>query len=172
MRLETSIELTHGKEAPTLEQKRDLLFSKHKELLGKDRIFVKIFKSLNNGWANLSDKKKEEILKRLEELIEKLIDYHDSYINLKSIPQTRFYREDVQKIQEAVKNADRREKILHDSFGDSINILSRAMKAVRLDNSWRGDELIYSIVPEAGREKIKLWMFRIFGEKIPQAIKR
>ncbi len=154
------------------ENRLTLIQEDNKELIGKDRVFNKLFASIKRGWKNLDKKQKKEVLNLVAELIEKLEDYHDSYVDLKGAPGRHFYFEDVKKVQESAKNADQREKILHDSFIDTLNILSRKMKKFGLDNSWRADDLIYGLTPEAAREKPKLWMFRIFGESLPKAIKR
>ena len=154
------------------ENRLTLIRENNKELIGKDRVFNRLFASIKHGWDDLDKKQKEETLDLATGLIEKLRNYHDSYVNLKGAAGGRFYFEDVKKIQEAAKNADQREKILHDSFIDALNILSRKMKKFGLDNSWRADDLIYGLTPEAAREKPKLWMFKIFGEPLPKAIKR
>ncbi|MBI2669703.1 MAG: hypothetical protein HYX20_00945 [Candidatus Yanofskybacteria bacterium] len=142
------------------------ILEKYSDIIGNDGIFKKIAGSIEDGWQELSPKGKQDISKEVETLINKLIDYHDSYVNLKGLAGRRFYFEDTKKLQESAKATDMREKILHDAFVDSLNILSRKMKKLGLDNSWRADEEIYGLTPKAAREKPKLWMFKIFREKI------
>ena len=151
---------------PSSEHRRALIFEKNASLIGKDPVFKKIFDSVIKGWNYLDKKQRKEVLDLIEGLIEKLKEYHDSYKNLKRASLRRAYFDDIQKYQDAVSNADTREKILHDSFIDSINILSRKMKALGLENSWRSDDEIYGLTPEATRVKPKLWMFKLFKEKI------
>lgn len=140
------------------------VLGKYKELIQDDPVFKNIKNSIEQG--HLTEKQKEELLKEVGLLTENLIEYHDSYVSLKGLPGRRFYFEDTQKLQESAKAVDQREKILHDAFVDKINILSRKMKKLGLDNSWRGHELIYGLTLEANRQKAKLWMFKLFREKI------
>ncbi|MDP3954249.1 MAG: hypothetical protein Q8Q06_02430 [bacterium] len=149
------------------ETRSSRVFMENKDIVGPDRVFGAIFDSLASGRNSLNEKQQTDTLDLIEDLISKIRDYHDSYVNLKktaSKERRMYFGEDVQKYQETVKNADRREKILHDAFVDSINILSRHMKKVGLDNSWRGDSKIYGGNPASNRLKAKLWMFEIFGE--------
>lgn len=142
------------------------IFERYPNAIGKDGVFKKIAGSMEKGWERLDSKEKLEILKELEALIGKLVDYHDSYANLKGLAGRRFYFEDTKKLQESAKVVDMREKILHDAFADSLNILSKKMKKLGLDNSWRTDDDIYGLTPEALRGKAKLWMLKIFRKEI------
>ena len=144
------------------------LFEKHALLIGDDRVFQKIFQAINNGWENLENAQKQRVLDLVGELIEVLKDYSRAYTYHKEAAK-RQRAEDYQTLgdyQAEVKRADRIEYDLHNRFIDSINILSRKMKAVGLDNSWRSDDEIYGLTAEAARQKVKNWMFKLFREKI------
>ncbi len=151
---------------PSSDHRGAFIFEKNANLIGGDRIFKKIFNSIITGWNYLNKTDKKEVLDLLEELIEGLKEYHDTYVGLKGASLRREYFDDVEKFQAAVKNADQREKIMHDAFLDKLNILSRKMKEKGLDNSWRSDEEIWSIAPDGKRNKPKLWMFKLFKEKV------
>lgn len=138
------------------------------KLVDGDEIFDKIFKAIGDGWSKLNSAEKEKIKDGLEELIEKLQDYNRAYTVLKNTSGRRADPENyinIKDYQANVKAADEMEKRLHDSFIDAINMLSRQMKKMGLDNSWRGDEKIYGLTPQAMRDKTRNWMFKIFREK-------
>lgn len=160
------VESLESPDFPYSEHRGALIFEKNASLIGGDSVFKKIFDSVIKGWNYLDKKQRKELLDLIEELVEKLKEYHDSYAGLKGAALRKKYFDDIEKYREAVLNADKREKILHDSFVDFINILSRKMKIMGLDNSWRKDDEIYGLTPEAARNKPKLWMFKIFREKI------
>lgn len=151
---------------PSSEYRGAFIFKKNASLIGGDEVFKKMFDSVIKGWNYLDKNQRKEVLDLIEGLIGKIIEYHDSYVGLKGAALRKEYFYDIEKYKEAVLNADRREKILHDSFLDPINILSRKMKSLGLDNSWRADELIYGLTPEAIRNKPKNWMLKIFREKV------
>jgi len=144
------------------------LFEKHAYLIDDDEVFKKIFEAVDNGWNNLKDTQKQAILDSVEDLVETLKEYNRAYTYHKEASK-RKRGEDYQAIEDyqaEVKRADAIEHTLHNRFIDSINILSRKMKVMGLDNSWRGDEEIYGLTAEATRQKVKKWMFKLFGEKI------
>ena len=147
------------------------LISQNNDVVGndKDGVFTSLIASVRNGWEALTPVQKSEVMARTAELITALRHYHDTYTNLKRTSDaTRgFHFDDVEKYQETVKRADQQERIVHNAFLDSLNILSRRMKEFGLDNSWRGVDIIYDTNYRTMREKVKLWMFRIFNEEIP-----
>ncbi len=144
------------------------LFEKHAYLIEDDQIFQKIFRTINEGWDNLKSEQRQEILDLIEDLVRVLKDYNSTYTTHKETAKRKRVEEyhTIQDYQAEVKRADAIENALHNRFIDSINILSRKMKAMGLDNSWRGDEKIYGLTAEAMRQKAKNWMFKIFGERI------
>lgn len=146
------------------EHRGALIFEKNANLVGGDDIFKKIFQVITTGWNNLGTVEKKEVLDLLEELIEGLKEYHNTYVGLKGASLRREYFDDVKKFQAAIMNADQREKIMHDAFLDKLNRLSRKMKEIGLDNSWRSNEEIWGITPDGKRNKPKFWMFKLFKE--------
>ncbi len=150
-------------------ERRDKLFTENREIL-EDPIFQKIVSSIETGWDALSDKDKETILDVFAELLTAIKNYDDSYRTLKGVLKYKLSdeasSESTKRHQEHESEADRREHELHEAFLDSVNILSRRMKELGLDNSWRADEAIYPISNdhEANRTKVKRWMFRVFSE--------
>ena len=149
------------------DKRKDELLRKY-DLIKGDGVFKKIFSSLEAGWGNLSEENRGRALDYLNEMIEALYSYHDGYRGMKSASFRHFYFDDIKKYQAAVENADPRERMLHNRFMDAVNILSRQMKELGLDNSWRGDEKIYTPNPDpdVARAKLRDWMLEIFGEKI------
>lgn len=152
---------------PSLEEKKEILLTEN-PVIANDPIFQEIISSLNDGWETLSEAKKKSVLKGVENLIESLKEYHDSYVGLKASARKErsLYLGDTAKYQAAVKNADERERILHNAFIDSVNILSRTMKNSGLSNEWRGNDEIYALDKWGTRQKLKHWMFKIFGEQV------
>ena len=143
------------------------IFSDFKKLYKADTrkdFDEKIFQVITTGWNNLGTVEKKEVLDLLEELIEGLKEYHNTYVGLKGASLRREYFDDVKKFQAAIMNADQREKIMHDAFLDKLNRLSRKMKEIGLDNSWRSNEEIWGITPDGKRNKPKFWMFKLFKE--------
>ena len=166
-----SIRLEHLKRASlespdfsSSEHRGTLIFEKNAEIIYGDRIFGEIFESIVSGWNKLNKAERKQVLDLVEELIEGLRDYHSTYVNLKSTSVKRSQFDDIQKYQAAVKYADQNEKIMHDAFLDKLNRLSRKMKEMELDNSWRSDEEIWGITPDGKRNKPKFWMFKLFKE--------
>lgn len=151
------------KKAAIFEEK-EKFFDKYRSFL-KDEILGQIYSTIEDNWDELNNQAKKQLLNLFEKLIESLIDYHETYKNLKAASKRKFYFEDIKDFQESVKNADIRERIAHNNFIDSINILSRKMKSLGLDNSWRGKEKIYGLSKEETIEKTRNWMLEIFGEK-------
>lgn len=91
--------------------------------------------------------------------------YHASYTELKrAAKRDPSSFDSLKTYQKSIESPDKQERILHNSFIDTVNILSRVMKTLGLDNSWRADEKIYDPTPEGTREKLKKWMFEVFGE--------
>ena len=148
---------------PTL----DVFIAENKQLLGNDRVFNLILATAQEGWSNLSEVKKRKLLDLLNDMVMALKNYHESYAQLKFVNRkSKFYIADSYRYRDKLDVADQREKILHDVFVDSVNILSRQMKTLELDNSWRGDDEIYSTSPKATRVKLKNWMFKIYNVSI------
>jgi len=150
-------------------ERKTKLFTENREIL-EDPIFQKIVSSVEAGWNALSDKNKEAIIDVFAELLTAIKNYDDSYRTLKGVLKYKLSDEaspeSTKRHQEHESEADRREHELHEAFLDSVNILSRRMKELGLDNSWRADNAIYPIPNdhEANRTKVKRWMFRVFSE--------
>lgn len=144
------------------------LFERYAHLIEGDPVFQKILRAINDGWDKLKIQQRQEILDLVRGLIEVLKDYNRAYTYYKTAAKRQKAEEyqTIKDYQAEVKRADAIENALHNRFIDSINILSRKMKTMGLDNSWRADDEIYGLTPEALRQKAKNWMFRIFGEKI------
>jgi hypothetical protein len=142
------------------------VFEAHKELIGSDPVFKEIAQSIEEGWDKLTPNQRKQVIEWVEDIITKLTEYYDAYKNLKSAAKRRFYFEDYQRLRESISRADERERILHNAFLDSLNILSRNMRRMGLNNSWRQNDEIFGLTEEAKREKPKLWMLKLFGEKL------
>jgi len=139
-----------------------------------DPIITKLISSINDGFGNLKPPLKEQVINHLKDFFIVLREYKDSYDGLKYAAKKErgvFFQDDVRRWQKSNENADKREKILHDRFLDSANILARIMKSAGLDNTWRGDDLIYNhggvndSTDEVARNKVRQWMLRIYHEK-------
>ncbi len=157
------------KQKETAEEEKESLFAQYVDLLNKDSVLKEIVGAIKEGWPSLAESKKKGVIDTFRELMRALHEYHDSYIGLKfaAAPERRMvHGEDVEKYKSGIKTADERERILHNAFIDAVNILSRNMKEFGLDNTWRSDERIYGLNPEATREKLKHWMFNIFEERM------
>lgn len=159
--------LDSGREKVTNVKPRKTEVLKNNKDIVADPVFKKIISAIDDGWDGLNESQKEDLLTQFKNLINALHDYHSGYINLKSASnQARsFIFDDIKRFQESVENADKREKILHDLFLDAINILSRKMKALGLDNKWRGDSTIHDVSYRPMRDKVRNWMFKIFNEE-------
>jgi hypothetical protein len=151
------------------EDSLNLLFEDYKNEF-EDPLLNRIKSVIEQSW-DPSDPTHQEALARLKEFLEALRKYYDSYNGLKAAARKeRMLYRDVEKYQESIQRADRREKILHDNFITTTNILSRAMKKAGMDNSWRGDDSIYHQGGEndsndiPARDKFREWMFRIYHE--------
>lgn len=155
-----------------LKEEWDVILSHNQDIIenDKDSVLTSLISSVERRWSTLNPSQKKEIIAHTVKLTSALRDYHDSYVNLKGTADERreLRFDDTEKYQETVKRADQQERILHNAFLDSLNILSRRMKEFGLDNSWRGMSIIYDTDNETMRDKVKLWMFRIFNEEIPK----
>lgn len=164
------LERPKGKSEHELLQAWEDLVSQNNDVIenDKDGIFTSLVASVRSGWETLAPTQKSEITAHVAKLVDALRHYHDTYVNLKrtSDAQRGFHFDDIEKYQETVKKADQQERIVHNTFLDSFNILSRRMKEFGLDNSWRGMNVIYDADYWTMREKVKLWMFRVFNEEI------
>jgi len=145
------------------EKEREDFYTEYKELLEKDTILQMIYESMNDSWDKLNEAEKHQLLNLFKNLIKSLREYYNTYINLQRASKRKLYFEDIKKFQEAVKNADTRERIAHNAFIDSLNILSRKMKVLGLDNSWRKNEKIYGITKYETIEKTRNWMLSVMG---------
>jgi len=158
----------------TLESRRNLILEKYKSEL-EDPLLQKIISNIGAVWRETDPKDQEIIMSRLEEFLQTLREYYDSYNGLKAAARKErlLYLDDIDKFKQGVKNADAREKVLHDNFISSANILSRTMKNAGTDNAWRGDDTIYhhggknDSNDEVARDKFREWMFRIYHETFP-----
>ena len=140
----------------------------------RDEIIHELTNSIDKKFDELKPEKQKNVIQHLEDFFSALRNYKDSYDGLKYIARKErgvFYQDNVRGWQESYKNADKTEKILHDKFMDSVNILSRAMKNAGLNNQWRGHELLYNhggandSTDEIARSKIRQWMLRIYEEE-------
>ena len=138
------------------------------DLLSKNGIGNKIFWEINKEWHRLNEVERKKITTLINDLLDSLANYRETFINLeKSSARTRMLHfDDIEKFKQNVKNADERERIAHNLFIDSLNILSRNMKSFGLDNSWRGEEEIYDVSQERMREKTRNWMLKNFKELV------
>lgn len=135
--------MTENESAPAdtenrLEAEKEELFGRYQPVL-EDSIFQKITNTIEASWENLNDDDRQKILKAYRDLLEAITNYADSYRTLKGVsrfrPSATAGIESVKRYQGEVSDADRRERELHESFLDSVNILSRRMKELGLDNS-------------------------------------
>lgn len=168
-RKEAPIETPKAESADMIKARKAELYKENSGILS-DSIFEKITSTIDKGWDGLNEDKRTEVLDALDELLVAIKNYDDSYRKLKGIASYRLSDTASARIQERQKNdiedADRRERELHNRFLDTVNILSRRMHEVGLDNSWRGDEAIFPVAgdEEGNRRKVKQWMFRIFSD--------
>lgn len=157
---------------PIPEDSLNLLLKQYENELA-DPLLSQIRTAIESSW-DASNLAHQEVLTRLGELLKTLRNYYDSYNGLKAAARKeRMLYVDIEKYQTGIKNADRREKILHDGFMSAVNILSRTMKKAGMDNKWRGDDMIYNhdgkndSNDQIARDKIREWMFRIYHETFP-----
>ena len=135
----------------------------------KSELEDSLLQELAEEVKNAPDKK---VLRRLEEFLKSLREYHDSYDGLKAAARKErlMYLDDIEKFKQGVKNADAREKILHDNVMSSANILSRTMKKAGLDITWRGNKAIYHLggtndsSDQQARDMFREWMFCVYHE--------
>lgn len=120
----------------------------------EDPIFERIVGSIEISWDKLDDDHKEKVLDAFAELLRAIKEYADSYRSVKGILKFKLSdeasAESRKRYQGEVKEKDERERQLHNVFLDAVNILSRRMGELGLDNSWRGDDKIY---PRVAKEK-------------------
>ncbi len=153
----------------TPDKKKAELFVANEKIL-RDEIFQKIVSSIDAGWDDAKNENKEKVLEAFADLLKIIKDYSESYRTLKGI--TKYRLSDTASPESRKRHnidqadADHRERELHEAFLDSVNILSRRMKELGFDNSWRADNLIYPNPDdhEANRTKVKKWMFRVFND--------
>jgi hypothetical protein len=137
----------------------------------RDELFQKIISSMESSWETLNEERRKKVLDAFEELLKAIKEYSESYRALKGIAKFKLSEEagpeSRKRYHGEISEKDRRERELHNAFLDAVNILSRRMKELGLDNSWRADAMIYpdSSDPELNRRKVKRWMFRVFGEQ-------
>ena len=162
----------HPIEISPSEDSLNLLFEQYKEEL-KDHLLGQIRSEMEKSHDPANPDHKE-VQKRLGEFLKNLRNYYDSYNGLKvAARKDRMLYVDIEKYQHGIKNADKREKILHDNFISAANILSRTMKKAGMDNKWRGDDMIYNHGGEndsndqIARDKFREWMFLIYHETFP-----
>jgi len=144
----------------------ELLPDRLKYLADKDTIFKEVVEAVRGGWDNLGAKARQKILSLLKETVDSLYDYYDSRVNLQkaSSKERQMQRAERDDYQQITQNADRRERIAHLAFIDSLNILSRAMSSCGLDNSWRGNSKIYDVSENGTIDKTRSWVLGIFSE--------
>ena len=153
----------------TPDKKKAELLSTNENIL-QDEIFRKIVSSIEKGWDEADDGSKENILEAFSSLIKAIKDYNESYRTLKGITTYKLSQEasaeSIRRHHDYTTEVDRRERELHEAFLDSVNILSRRMKELGFDNSWRADDMIYPNPDDhqANRTKVKKWMFRVFAD--------
>lgn len=143
------------------------LFKKYADHREKDNVVKHIFSSLEASWDNLTSQEKKEITNLTEGMFKKLEAYHETYIILQQAAsrRRRLHITDIKKFADRVEAADRRERIFHNAFLDSLNILSRKMRTLGIDNTWRGNSSIYSPSEHETREKTREWMIKVWSIK-------
>jgi hypothetical protein len=156
-------------EAERLDTRKESLLVDSQEMIDGSDVFQNIVGSIEAGWSKLPDKEKEGMLNAFEELVKKMRNYHESYTKLKGIAKLKLpsapTADSIKRYQGQVSEADQMERILHNAFLDSINILARTMKRDGLDISWYTQDQIYDADFATMRTKVKHWMFRVFAEK-------
>ena len=163
---EKSIGSSEGKEEAAEIPELD----KYAAIITADDVLWEMTKSAKSGWSNISKEQQKELLSHFEAIIDSSHHYYSVYQQLNkmvSSPHDKYSEGTADGKKELIGRLDSGRRAAHNAVIDSLNIMSRRMKEFGLNNSWRGDDRIYTPDSssdgsgEGTRKKIAQWVFHL-----------